>query len=268
MPLVRVPAPYDFVLSTERFRAWGPDRANLWHDEGLHRVIGGREVRIEAIGGGVLVEPYDAEIEEVVSRLIGLPFDLDAFYEGITDPTLARVAESMRGFRPTLTPDSFESLVTSITAQQVSMYSAIAIRNRLIDRYGVGGGLARGFPTRERIAAADEADLVDVGFSRRKAEYVVGLARTDLPWDEFDTLSDAEVRAILLRVRGLGEWTAQWFLARHLARPHAWPAGDLALRKAVQHFYGDVDVHAISDRFEPFQNLAAHYLMYGLRLAA
>ena len=45
--------------------------------------------------------------------------------------------------------------------------------------------------------------------------------------------------AALTSVRGLGRWTADWFLARHLARPHAWPAGDLGVRKAVSTFYAD-----------------------------
>ena len=67
-------------------------------------------------------------------------------------------------------------------------------------------------------------------------------------------------------LRGFGEWTADWFLARHLARPRAWPAGDLGLRKAVHAFYGDVDVRATGDRFDPFQNLTAHYLLTGLRV--
>jgi hypothetical protein len=52
-----------------------------------------------------------------------------------------------------------------------------------------------------------------------------------------------------------------WFLARHLGRPGAWPAGDLALRKVVQALYGDVDVRAAGARFDPFQNLTAHYLL-------
>ena len=50
------------------------------------------------------------------------------------------------------------------------------------------------------------------------------------------------------------------------ARPRAWPAGDLGLRKAVHAFYGDVDVRATGDRFDPFQNLTAHYLLTGLRV--
>ena len=59
--------------------------------------------------------------------------------------------------------------------------------------------------------------------------------------------------------------TADWFLARHLARPHAWPEGDLALRKAVEALYRDLDVHDARDRFHPFQNLTAHYLLLAQR---
>ena len=52
-----IPEPYDFELSTERFRVFGRDLANLWHEGGLHRVVDGREVRIDAAPGGVDVEP-------------------------------------------------------------------------------------------------------------------------------------------------------------------------------------------------------------------
>src|ERR687883_605198 len=80
MALLEIPPPYDFVVSTERYRAFGPDLANLWHDDGLHRVVFGREVRITAADGGVDVEPLDSETEPVVRHLLGLPFDLDSFY--------------------------------------------------------------------------------------------------------------------------------------------------------------------------------------------
>jgi DNA-3-methyladenine glycosylase II len=74
------------------------------------------------------------------------------------------------------------------------------------------------------------------------------------------------VKVRITSLRGLGEWSADWFLARHLARPEAWPAGDLGLRKAVRAFYPDVtDVRAAGVRFHPFQNLSAHYLLAALR---
>jgi DNA-3-methyladenine glycosylase II len=267
MALLAVPGTFDFALSTERFRAFGVDRVFLWHEGGLHYVVGDREVRIEAAPGGVDVAPLDEETEPVVRRLLGLEFDLEAFYAWAEpDAVLAPVAHALRGFRPPLMPDPFEMLVGAITAQQVSLQSATAIRGRLVERFGAQVGEAWSFPQRERIAAASEEELFALGFSRRKAEYVVGLARSDLDLDALAPLPDEEVTARLVALRGIGEWTASWFLARHLARPHAWPWGDLALRKAVAAHYGDIDVRQAGARFHPFQNLTAHYLLLSQRV--
>ncbi len=268
MSLLPLPAPYDFDVSTERFRAFGVDLANLWHEGGLHRVISGREVRIEAALGGVDVEPLDGETRPVVLKLLGIEFDLPVFYAwAAADDVLAPIVVRLAGFRPPLAPDPFETLVTSITAQQVSLFSAFAIRTRMVEQFGERAAHAYAFPTRERLARATEEELVAVGFSRRKAEYVVGLARSDLDLDALASLDDDEVRARIVALRGLGPWTAEWFLARHLARPRAWPVGDLALQKAAELLYG-VGVHELGPRLDPFQNLSAHYLLTGARLGA
>jgi DNA-3-methyladenine glycosylase II len=271
VPLLALPEPYAFELSTARYRAFGTDLANLWHEGGLHRVVAGREVRITEAPGGVAVEPLDADIEPVVLELLGAEFDLDAFYAfAVTEPVLAGLADELRGLRPPIAVEPFETLVTSITAQQVSLHAAFAIRNRLIERFGVRAEHAYAFPTRERLTAAEPEELFALGFSRRKAEYVTGLARSDLDLHALALLPDDEVNAALTALPGIGEWTADWFLARHLARPRAWPAGDLGVRKAVSRFYGDErelatdEVRAIGERFDPFQNLTAHYLLAGL----
>ena len=266
--LVRLPQPYDFAVSTARFDVYGLDRATVWREGGIHRVFAGCEVRIEAAPGGVDVTPHNGAIEPQILHFLGLPFDLDSFAAWAQgEPPLARLATALAGFRPPLQTDPVEALVTSITAQQVSLQSAAAIRSRFIERYGIAHEHAHSFPTRERIAQASEDELLAVGFSARKAEYVIGLARSDLDLDTLAALPDDEVAVRLVAVRGLGEWTADWFLARHLARPHAWPAGDLGLRKAVAAFYGDVpDLRAFAQRFHPYENLSAHYLLTGLRL--
>jgi DNA-3-methyladenine glycosylase II len=268
MGLLRLPEPFDLELSTGRFRAFGPDLANLWVDGALHRVVGAREVRIEAARGGVRVEPLDAETRPVVRKLVGAEFDLAAFYAWARkDPVLRRLTKALAGFRPPLAPDPFETLVTAITAQQISLSAAFAIRNRFIERFGRRFGQAYAFPTAKRLRRAEPAELVALGFSGRKAEYVVGLARESVDLEALEHLPDEEVKARLVAVRGLGEWTADWYLARHLARPRAWPAGDLGLRKAVEAFYPATgDVRAFGERFEPFQNLSAHYLLTGLRV--
>src|SRR6266542_6908522 len=269
MPLLRLPEPFDFQLSTERFRAFGPDLANLWSDGALRRVVGSREVRIEEARGGVRVEPLDAETRPVVRKLLGTEFDLGSFYDWAgREPVLARLTRELAGLRPPLAPDPFESLVTSITAQQLSLHAAFSVRNRLIERFGRRAGEAYSFPTEQRLRRSTPDELVALGFSRRKAEYVLGLVAARLDYAELSRLPDEEVRATLTAVRGLGEWTADWFLARHLARPRAWPAGDLGLRKAIEAFYsGAGDTRSFGERFDPFQNLSAHYLLTGLRVA-
>jgi 3-methyladenine DNA glycosylase/8-oxoguanine DNA glycosylase len=198
----------------------------------------------------------------VVRKLLGFDFDLVAFSTwAAAEERLAPLVVRFAGFRPTLAPDPFEMLVGAITAQQVSLFAAVAIRNRLVERLGERVGRVWAFPTRERLAAASEEELFSLGFSRRKAEYAIGLARSGTDLAALARLADDEVKAELTALRGLGEWTADWFLARYLGRPRAWPAGDLALRKAVLALYGDVDVRATGARFEPFQNLTAHYLL-------
>jgi DNA-3-methyladenine glycosylase II len=266
--LVRLPQPYDFEVSTARFDVYGLDRATVWRDGAIHRVFDGREVRIEAAPGGVDVTPHDASIERLLLHFLGLPFDLEGFAAWAAgEPALSSLVASLAGFRPPLQTNPFEALVTSISAQQVSLQSAAAIRSRFIERYGVAHEHAHAFPERERVARATEDELFALGFSTRKAEYVVGLARSDLDLDALASLPDDDVTARLVALRGLGTWTADWFLARHLARPHAWPAGDLGLRKAVAAFYGDVaDLRAFAARFHPYENLSAHYLLTGLRL--
>jgi DNA-3-methyladenine glycosylase II len=274
LTLLRLPEPYDFELSTERFRAFGPDLANLWYEGGVHRVVGGRELRIEAAPGGVDVEPLDEEIEPVARAVLGADFELNPFYAWAqNDEVLRELVPRLAGLRPPLAPDPYEALVSAISAQQVSLFAAFAIRNRMVERFGVRGVHAYAFPTRVRMAQASEEELTELGFSRRKAEYVLGVARADVDFEALRNLPDDEVKATLTALRGLGEWTADWFLARHLARPRAWPAGDLGLVKAVSAFYfggrkiSIAEVREAGARFDPFQNLTAHYLLSGYRTA-
>ena len=272
--LLEVPEPYDFELSTARFRDFGSDRATVWHEGGLHRVVAGREVRIAPAAGGVSVEPGSPEAAREVAHLLGLPFDLVAFRTwAACYPELGRIVDALPGFRPTLSPDPFEALVIAITAQQISLHAAASIRANLVERFGVLHDHAWEFPTRERVRRVRPAELTVLGFSRSKADYVLELAHSDLDLVALAEKSDAEVIEALTAVRGLGRWTADWFLARHLARPHAWPAGDLGVRKAVSTFYAAgrlvsiEEVRGMGERFAPFQNLSAQFLLMGARMA-
>jgi DNA-3-methyladenine glycosylase II len=113
-------------------------------------------------------------------------------------------------------------------------------------------------------------------YSTRKAEYIRDLARAVVAGGlDLETLASApngEIIERLTGLRGLGRWTADWFLARCCGRGDACPAGDLAVRKAFDHHYGrgrTLSEEAIRRRaraWADYQNLAVHYLLAGMRL--
>jgi DNA-3-methyladenine glycosylase II len=271
---MRIPEPYDFELSTRRFRDFGTDGATVLHDGALHRVAGGREVRVTAATGGVEIEPWSEDAAVEIGRLLGLSFELEPFRAWAAEDTvLGPIVQALGGFRPTLNPQPFEALVVAITTQQISLRAAAAIRGNLVRTYGVRHDVAWQFPSRDRIKELRPRHFTPLGFSRAKAEYVLELAHSGLDLDGLAALDDDEVIARITSVRGLGRWTADWFLARHLARAHAWPAGDLGLRKAVSTFYAAgrslsiEEVRRMSERFAPFENLSAQFLLAGARMA-
>jgi len=260
--MLRYPADYDFERSTFRFRTFGDDLASRWVDGGLHRVLrSGLPVRIEAAGVTAFGDVTRADRAEL-RHLLGFGFDRAGFAAAYPE-----IASRAPGFRPPLMPDPFEMLVTAVTAQQVSLIAACAIRNRLVQRFGrrieVEGREWWAFPAQADIAGAD---LAGVGLSRAKVRAVAGLAGADL---RFGGLGDAAVRERLLALPGIGPWTADWFLARCLGRPGAFAAGDLGVRKAVAAWASDgadriwpeERVREACAAFGEHANLAVHHLL-------
>jgi len=289
--------PLDFTLTLERYRLWGPDPANVYTDAGLHRVarVGPRAVPFRLAATGPVGRPTvrveftgsdtpatRAALRAEACRLLGLDADLAGFYaQAATDPVLAPLVSPLFGLRPSITPDPFEMLVGAISAQQVNLTFAFATRARLIRRFGspheVGGVTVYAFPAPAAVAEADVATLRAMQFSTRKAEYLIDLARV-LADGRLDLagLSDAPDDAVIERLtaqRGLGRWTAEWFLARGLGRPDICPAGDLGVRRAVEAlcFRGRAcDTARVRQRalkWRPYRSLAVHYLLAGMRRA-
>jgi DNA-3-methyladenine glycosylase II len=194
---------------------------------------------------------------------------------------LAPLLGPLRGLRPSITPDPFEMLVGAIAAQQVNLPFAFATRARLVRALGrrqaLDGVEVYAFPRPEAVASATVPTLRAMQFSTRKAEYLIGLARRladgTLDLGALADAPDEEVVRRLTAVRGLGRWTAEWFLARGLGRPDVCPAGDLGVRRAAEAlcFAGRAcDPARLRRRavaWRPYRSLAAHYLLAGLRRA-
>src|SRR6266566_3685246 len=146
------------------------------------------------------------------------------------DPHLAAVVE--RHGAPPLwdRPPGFETLVLIILEQQISLSAGRAAYGRL-ERLA-------GRVTPERVAALTEADLRGAGLTRQKSAYIRDIAQA-IVGGEFDpgalaSLGDDDARAALIRLRGVGAWTADIYLLMALGRADIWPSGDLALVAAMR----------------------------------
>jgi DNA-3-methyladenine glycosylase II len=288
----------DVPRTLQRFHLWGEDLANRLSPGVFRRAVKvagrwrGYEVRWtgRVDGARLLVSTpkergarvLEAAVDEV-ARICGLRIDVDGFYRVAgQDAVLDALVPRLRGLRPTLAPQPFEMLVGSVCAQQVNLAFAFTLKARLVRRFGtaveVGGHTVYGFPDAERLARVRVRELRGMQLTTRKSEYIIGLARRvasgALDLAALGGRTNEDVIEALTAERGFGRWTAEWFLARHLGRGDVCAAGDLAVRRAFEHFYNRgraLDESAVRRRAAAWgthQNMAVHYLLAGRRLAA
>jgi DNA-3-methyladenine glycosylase II len=190
------------------------------------------------------------------------------------DPTLGALIEAVgelpdaRTGRPAR-DDHYGALLRSIVNQQLSVTAGRAIYGRLLERYG-------GAPPRPEQLLADEPVELQkaVGLSRAKVAYMRSLAdhvvSGELELERLDELSDEQVIAELVAIKGVGEWTAHMFLMFHLERPDVLAVGDLGVRRAIERAYcleGLPDretVERLGERWQPHRTLACRYLWRSL----
>lgn len=177
----------------------------------------------------------------------------------LADPTMAGLCERHGPAQLTTRPP-FVSLVQSIASQQISGKAAATILGRLRHRVGFG---------QRALAEAHLNTLRAAGLSRAKARATRELARFARAGGlrGLDRLSDEEVIARLVEVRGIGVWTAHMFLMFSLGRPDIWPVGDGGVQRAGALLYGVTKPDALlelGDRFRPYRSHAAWYFWRAL----
>jgi DNA-3-methyladenine glycosylase II len=163
----------------------------------------------------------------------------------------------------------FAGLIRIMPSQQVSVYAARAILGRLRE--------AADPLTPESFLALDEVALKRIGFSRQKVRYGRALAeellagRLDL--EGLEALDDDDAIAELIRVKGIGRWTAEIYLLFALRRADVWPVDDLAVQVAAQRLKGLAErpsravMLEIGEAWRPHRSAAARFLWHFYRHA-
>ncbi|HUV42374.1 MAG TPA: DNA-3-methyladenine glycosylase [Patescibacteria group bacterium] len=221
------------------------------------------------------------ELKKKLTWIFGLDESLKGFYQKAKkDPVLSEAVKQFYGLIPLRTATVYEMVIAAITEQQISLVVATKIRSRLVKKFGesikVKGKKYYAFPSSERLASAKPKDLLKIGLSRQKADYILGFSKLvasgEFEVEELKNRSDQKVIEELTKIRGLGPWTAEYVLARGLGRTDVFPADDLGVRTALGRIYGDGKLvspqkaRKILAKWKPYRRYATFYLLCAGRL--
>jgi len=185
------------------------------------------------------------------------------------DPILAPVIRQYRARSPLDAPtlEPFPALVRTITAQQISTKAAATIHGRLVALMPSG-------VHPDALLALSDAQMREAGLSRQKTSYLRDLAAKvlagELPIDQLHELDDEAVITAIVKVKGLGRWSAEMFLMFRLRRPDVLPVDDLGIVNAIQRLYGlrkkpkPERIRKIAEAWRPYRTVACWYLWRSL----
>lgn len=156
--------------------------------------------------------------------------------------------------------DLFYTLIRSVIGQQISVKAASTVWSRFCETVGD--------IEPQNILSADIEELRKCGLSQRKAEYVTGISES---WSDYDSLewkekSDEEIIGELIKLRGVGRWTAEMILIFTMLRPDVFPIGDIGMIRGIEKSYNSgermtrEELYAISDKWKPWRTVACCFM--------
>ena len=237
--------------------------------------------RLEArIAGDRMSSEDESKVVEMAARLVGAQSGLTEFYNAVEDDDpMSEFVSRFPGLGVAQSASPFEGLVLSILGQQISNEVARVLRDLLVDTLGkvvsVNGEDYRTFPSPTAIAGAGIDELRGMKLSARKAEYIADIAESvasgSLDLDALADLPDESIVEELVRLRGVGPWTAHWLLIRAFDRPDGFPAGDLAIQRSLGTLYNDGrrltegEAVKLSARWRPYRSYLVTYMFAAAR---
>lgn len=191
-------------------------------------------------------------------------------YLSSKDPILAKIVEKVPPFERHKGGNYFEDLTESIVSQQLSVKAADTIWKRFIAL------LPEEKVTPENVWEIPDQKFRDAGISWSKISYIKDLAKKTMEsgiiFEQFEIMTDEEIIEELVKVKGIGRWTAEMFLMFAMERPDVFSYGDLGLRRAIQKWYGfdheptQTEAEKIAEKWKPYRTIACRYLWRSLEL--
>jgi len=202
-----------------------------------------KRLKVQVLSGDVS-EAAAAELIQFVREWFDLDTDLKPFYQlAETDKLLRDVAAKFYGYRIIGQPDLFESLVWAVIGQQINLQFAYTLKQRFVEAFGGKVVFAENtyytFPSPGVIRNLNDAHLLPLQFSRQKSKYVVNIAeafaRGDVSKELLKGMPLQEAKELLMKIKGVGNWTANYALMKTFRYPDAFPLEDAGIHNAIKN---------------------------------
>lgn len=187
----------------------------------------------------------------------------------LIDPVLGKLFDSCSPVVLYPHTNYFKSLTEAIISQQLSDKAAATIVSRFKALFS-----GTDFPSPKQVLRKSDSEFRSVGVSGAKASYIKNLARAmedkTVHFTDVAKLTDEEIIEMLVKVKGIGRWTAEMFLIFSLGRPDVFSFGDLGLRNAIKKIYSlrqdpsPKQLQKISSRWQPYRTCVSLYLWASL----
>lgn len=210
-------------------------------------------------------EVYKQKAIERIKKIFHWQLPLTDIAAHFQQTDLQPLFEEHHGTPIVLDFDYYSCLVRCIIHQQLNLAFAHKLTERYVKTFGHQIDEVWFFPTPERAAQLTVAELRDIQFSARKAEYLIGLseqvASGQLQLEKIALLSDQDIMDTLIKVRGIGRWTVENFLLFGLGRPNLFPKADIGIQNAIKKLY-NLDQKPTQEEMETYSKNWSPYLSY------
>jgi DNA-3-methyladenine glycosylase II len=213
-------------------------------DRVLIRIRPGKEKLIIDLLSGDHSDATQQAVRSYVSEWFDLETDLKPFYKMASeDKLLQDLVKNFYGYRIIGQPDLFESIIWAVLGQQINLQFAYTLKQRFVEHYGekltVDDRSYYLFPQPSTVALIKDEALIPLQFSRQKSRYTITIAEAfasgEISKEKLSTLSLTEAKEALMKIKGIGNWTANYALMKTFRYPAAFPLEDAGVHNAIKN---------------------------------
>ena len=252
---LNTPEEFSFSLCMDFLKRSPKELLHLLRDDGVIKALRvGSDVIVFHVSGDVgltisfLTKEPTPAVKEIIAGYVREWFDLETdlkpFYQmAEKDKLLKDLVKKYYGYRIVGQPDLFESLIWAVLGQQINLGFAYTLKQRFVQRFGERLALGPDeyflFPSPETVSVLTTDQLLPLQFSIQKSRYTIAIAEAfaggTISKEKLQGVPLQEAKMQLMKIKGIGNWTANYALMKTFHHPDAFPLEDAGVHNAIKN---------------------------------